>query len=487
MAQAASEGSPVAPLRRLRRPRRRSLSSPEREEPSSALAAGPSPAYPSASPPAARAATGSSAAAAAAAPSSSHAGDPGVPPFFAPAELCSRHVRERRLFRARVLQSLTAARSCGWTYGDVQRLREVLRSQLQEDVFRRRFREQSDALAGDAAKRGQLFLELLTEVHSATLKELMEEQDEAVDWMCIATKMAVDFGTLAKVSYGPASCRINYLHRIARRTGNHFTEKQTKALAMASRASRGFDWEKVAEKVGSNRSSWQCFRRYHELHASQAAPWRWSAAADQRLDAVCLELGTRDWECIAARFGDGPDAESCRRRWAERVAAAELLPAQDGVVDKQAAETAACLTTAPRSDETPQVVVCLEKTQLKGVGDADGKGHGPKDNEVEGFIKRGRRSVSRTRMGSDSDSGGARSRRGHRRKRKIEDADAGTGERKLRRSSSGRMRLPRRGTSCARCRQAPCLSGGTVCLPCGTKLLAMDVDRACARLPSAVA
>ena len=29
--------------------------------------------------------------------------------------------------------------------------------------------------------------------------------------------------------------------------------------------------------------------------------------------------------------------------------------------------------------------------------------------------------------------------------------------------------------------QAPCLSGGTVCLPCGTKLLAMDVDRACAR------
>ena len=34
-----------------------------------------------------------------------------------------------------------------------------------------------------------------------------------------------------------------------------------------------------------------------------------------------------------------------------------------------------------------------------------------------------------------------------RRKRKIEDADAGTGERKLRRSSSGRMRLPRRGAA----------------------------------------
>ena len=52
-------------------------------------------------------------------------------------------------------------------------------------------------------------------------------------------------------------------------------------------------------------------------------------------------------------------ANNCarRRRWAQRVAAAYLLPAQDGadgVVDKQAAETAACLTTAPRSDETPQ-------------------------------------------------------------------------------------------------------------------------------------
>jgi len=242
------------------------------------------------------------------------------PESLLPPASWNTHAQQRRLFEDRVLRPFRASR-WNWSALETEQLKAVVFAQLQEGALRQRFQTRTaelDLQAPDRAQeRRKIFLELCSELKEGTLEELMEEHGQSLDWMCIAGKMSATVGCRFPhrgMHLGAASCKIHFHHAV-QTSRAVFGAAEDACLLEAVKEMGLFDWDCVAERLGTGRTAWQCFTRYWR-RLRVRAEWKWSEHEDRRLQHICRETGPgNDWDIVKKRFGDGPTQEECMLRW----------------------------------------------------------------------------------------------------------------------------------------------------------------------------
>lgn len=99
------------------------------------------------------------------------------------------------------------------------------------------------------------------------------------------------------------------------------TKKATKLVKPLEKDKiRDLDWAKVADKVGTGRTSAECLRRYNKVIGSRstepasALKGPWTADEDAKLMTLVTENGPKKWSQIAAEL-PGRIGKQCRERW----------------------------------------------------------------------------------------------------------------------------------------------------------------------------
>ncbi|RKP10947.1 hypothetical protein THASP1DRAFT_21396 [Thamnocephalis sphaerospora] len=78
------------------------------------------------------------------------------------------------------------------------------------------------------------------------------------------------------------------------------------------------DWEKIALELGTNRTSWQCFKQYRSHLWEELGRRKWTPEEDVILTKAIAMYGERNWQQVAACF-DNRTGQQCLHRWTKTL------------------------------------------------------------------------------------------------------------------------------------------------------------------------
>jgi myb proto-oncogene protein len=241
--------------------------------------------------------------------------------IFDPAVPLNRDAKERHQYNVRVLEALSAP-SSSWTERETTLLQDVLRAQLQEDMFRRCLAVMSEASA--EAKVAE-FLKLCSEAGEATLHDMMQQQGDMVDWISVSEKLRVAEGSRPRST---VSCLVHYKHFVEQGVSQApFSEEEDSSVREIVQRRGACNWETIASELGTQRTAWQCFSRYKTCLApdehrctkrksESTHPYGrssvWTPEKERRLTLARQVYGDSDWSLVA-RHVPGHSPDECRR------------------------------------------------------------------------------------------------------------------------------------------------------------------------------
>ena len=79
-----------------------------------------------------------------------------------------------------------------------------------------------------------------------------------------------------------------------------WTKQEDKQLLALAKEHKAFDWQKVATDLGTNRTAWQCFRRYQRSLNSNMMKSKWTPEEDELLRKAVKECGDKNWQQVRA-------------------------------------------------------------------------------------------------------------------------------------------------------------------------------------------
>eukprot|EP00434_Breviolum_minutum_P028737 symbB.v1.2.025425.t1/scaffold2465.1/size78641/1 len=235
-----------------------------------------------------------------------------LPSFFLPIIPSNSEAKQRWTFRARNLQPLSVKRTT-WTPAEVQRLQRVMHAELLESSFQEEFQQKAATL--DLKGQQQIFAELASKLDGKRLRELLPERIECVDWLNVSNKLrAMTLGDEDSPCMSASNCLIQYLHHVVHKSYRPITPSEEASMKQARDQFGGSLYlNQIADCTGLVISAaWRCFASHLQAEMSQAM--NWSAEDCEKLQKVCDECGTSDWQLVASRLGD-VSPEDCEAQW----------------------------------------------------------------------------------------------------------------------------------------------------------------------------
>lgn len=228
------------------------------------------------------------------------------------------HAAARAIFREKKLQSLNDR---PWTVQEGDMLLQALETQLREEVFREVYVDEIQKASSYAEKRG-MYQKLSDQLQTWTLMKMWHFRKCKTDWVRIS-QMLEKMG----VQRHPRSCYVHFiLVRDPRINHEAWTKEEDKGLFAAVAKCQGYDWEGVAQQVGTGRTAYQCFARYQQKLNPEILRREWDVKEDEKVQDISERAGGTTCACfshIAAQYGPG----RTRRQIEERM----LVQLQPGI------------------------------------------------------------------------------------------------------------------------------------------------------------
>lgn len=205
----------------------------------------------------------------------------------------------RALFREAYLASLE---SIAWSKSEEHMLENALRSQLQEEAFKRLYVDRTQSSQAPQAQKQRAFIELSREIREARIEDLWQMQERKTDWQRVSLKL--DAKGVHRDAKNCFTHWVQYLHPQL----NHgaFTKHEDMALLQLATLHGGFEWDKVAEQMETDRTPWQCFTRYQRSLNPSMLRSSWTEDEDEQALRILGQSGvSRTWYVLAARMGEG--------------------------------------------------------------------------------------------------------------------------------------------------------------------------------------
>lgn len=79
-----------------------------------------------------------------------------------------------------------------------------------------------------------------------------------------------------------------------------------------------YNWDEVANELGTNRTAFQCFTRYQRSLNTKMLRGRWTKAEDELLIESVRKYGKKSWNRVAAEL-PGRSAVQCLHRWGKAL------------------------------------------------------------------------------------------------------------------------------------------------------------------------
>jgi len=178
----------------------------------------------------------------------------------------------------------------------------ALRTQLQEEAFKRLYADRTQHSHGPQAEKQQAFVELCREIREATTEDLWQMQGCRTDWQRVSRKLAAK-----KVHREGKACFTHYIQVLHPQLSfAAFTKREDMALLQLATRHGGFGWDRVAEHLEGRRTPWQCFSRYQRSLNPSISGKDLTEDEDERLRYFASQCCSRkSWFSLAARVGEG--------------------------------------------------------------------------------------------------------------------------------------------------------------------------------------
>eukprot|EP01080_Neovahlkampfia_damariscottae_P002888 gene2888-4731_t len=194
-----------------------------------------------------------------------------------------------------------------WTDEEINSLKHGIHQQNQEILTSKLLTKYQNNTEKDSVEKLQKEIE---DISKMSVEEL-EKDTTNINWNLIC-EMHVP-------TRSPISCKQKW--EIVLKPGinnDSWTVSEDKLLLKLAKENNGYDWIEIAQKLGTNRNAFQCFKRYQRSLNPHMLKSKWTDEEDAVLiDAVKL-YGEKNWQQISTVL-DGRTGQQCLHRWSKTL------------------------------------------------------------------------------------------------------------------------------------------------------------------------
>ena len=185
------------------------------------------------------------------------------------------------------------------------------------------------------------------------------EGNQYIDWGIIASSINLKFASRKSA----IDCLIQYANVDDPNINNNsWSDEEDSKLVDLVRRNNGRNWLAIADSLGTNRTSFQCYQHYQQfLNPTIVKSGDWSIEEDEKLKEVVESLGYTKWDEIACMV-PGRSKAQCMMRWSRSMLRDDALVEGRWSADDEARLLiAASLYDAPLSDSTKKDKESIER------------------------------------------------------------------------------------------------------------------------------
>ncbi|CAO2820494.1 unnamed protein product [Amaranthus hypochondriacus] len=202
-----------------------------------------------------------------------------------------------------------------WSKNEIRALEKEIIKQFQERLFQ----TSADLLSNfDDHGLANGVDDMISSITNLDITpEIIQEFSRKVDWNKLASRLPRRSGVECEARW------LNYENCLINR--DNWTSDEDKHLLLLLQKNGIHNWSYIAEKLGTNRTPFQCLVRYQRSLNASIMKRVWTEDEDAQLCSAVEAFGESNWQAVASVF-EGRTGTQCSNRWRKT-----LLPARQRV------------------------------------------------------------------------------------------------------------------------------------------------------------